>query len=193
MTKPPIALPQTESVLFVPSTGPEIEGITPCGNNRPNTLFLVARLTWARESTRKVRRPREINAGSRGVHLLLRDGYGRIILQGAFDRLNNSQRCARRLLLRLHNRRCRQYQAEYQDHTTFAAFLRPLKALGWPMLAVRSDQQPGVMPAVATVLPESRSPFGQAHDLRPLAEPLAEPDAALKVALRKTGRQQVGP
>ena len=80
-----------------------------------------------------------------------------------------------------------------QDHTTFAAFLRPLKALGWPMLAVRSDQQPGVMPAVATVLPESRSPFGQAHDLRPLAEPLAEADAALKVALRKTGRQQVGP
>src|SRR5207247_7794998 len=52
VTQPPIALPQTESVLFVPSTGPEIEGITPCGNNRPNVLFLVARLNCARESTR---------------------------------------------------------------------------------------------------------------------------------------------
>lgn len=80
-----------------------------------------------------------------------------------------------------------------QDQPTFEAFLRPLKSLEWPILAVLSDKQTGLMPAVATVLPESRYQFCQAHYLRNLAEPLAEADSAFKVALRKTVRQQVGP
>jgi len=80
-----------------------------------------------------------------------------------------------------------------QDQPTFEAFLRPLKALEWPILAVLSDKQTGLMPAVATVLPASRYQFCQAHYLRNLAEPLAEADSAFKVALRKTVRQQVGP
>ena len=41
-----------------------------------------------------------------------------------------------------------------QDQPTFEAFLRPLKSLEWPILAVLSDKQTGLMPAVATVLPE---------------------------------------
>jgi len=79
-----------------------------------------------------------------------------------------------------------------QDQATFEAFLEPLKHLEWPILAVLSDKQTGLVPAVATVLPNSHYQFCQAHYLRNLAEPLAEADAAFKVALRQTVRQQVG-
>jgi hypothetical protein len=79
-----------------------------------------------------------------------------------------------------------------QDHTTFEAFLQPLTQLEWPILAVLSDKQTGLMPAVTKVLPESRYQFCQAHYLRNLAEPLAEADSAFKVDLRKAMRQQVG-
>src|SRR5439155_11800134 len=79
-----------------------------------------------------------------------------------------------------------------QDQATFEAFLEPLKHLEWPILAVLSDKQTGLVPAVATVLPHSRYQFCQAHYLRNLAEPLAEADAAFKGELRKTVRAQVG-
>jgi hypothetical protein len=79
-----------------------------------------------------------------------------------------------------------------QDQPTFEAFLEPLTHLEWPILAVLSDKQKGLVPAVATVLPNSRYQFCQAHYLRNLAEPLAEADAAFKVELRQTVRQQVG-
>src|SRR5881296_884710 len=79
-----------------------------------------------------------------------------------------------------------------QDQATFEAFLEPLKHLEWPILAVLSDKQTGLVPAVATVLPHSRYQFCQAHYLRNLAEPLAEADAAFKSELRKTVREPVG-
>ena len=79
-----------------------------------------------------------------------------------------------------------------QDHPTFEAFLQPLTQLEWPILAVLSDKHTGLRPAVATVLPESRYQFCQAHYLHNLAEPLAEADAACKVDLRKVVRQQLG-
>lgn len=79
-----------------------------------------------------------------------------------------------------------------QDQAPFEAFLEPLKHLEWPILAVLSDQQTGLVPAVATVLPNSRHQFCQAHYLRNLAEPLAEAEAAFKGELRKTVREQVG-
>jgi mutator family transposase len=79
-----------------------------------------------------------------------------------------------------------------QDQPTFEAFLEPLKHLEWPILAVLSDKQKGLVPAVATVLPNSRYQFCQAHYLRNLAEPLAEADAAFKGELRRTVREQVG-
>jgi hypothetical protein len=78
------------------------------------------------------------------------------------------------------------------DQPTFEAFLAPLKHLEWPILAVLSDKQTGLVPAVATVLPASRHQFCQAHYLRNLAEPLAAADAAFKGELRKTVREQVG-
>jgi len=79
-----------------------------------------------------------------------------------------------------------------QDQPTFEAFLKPLTHLEWPILAVLSDKQTGLVPAVATVLPHSRYQFCQAHYLRNLAEPLAEADVAFKGELRKTVREQVG-
>src|SRR5262245_27893190 len=79
-----------------------------------------------------------------------------------------------------------------QDQPTFEAFLEPLKHLEWPILAVLSDKQTGLVPAVATVVPHSRHQFCQAHYLRNLAEPLAEADAAFKRELRQTVREQVG-
>ena len=78
------------------------------------------------------------------------------------------------------------------DQPTFEAFLAPLKHLEWPILAVLSDKQTGLVPAVATVLPDSRHQFCQAHYLRNLAEPLAAADAAFKRELRQTVREQVG-
>ena len=79
-----------------------------------------------------------------------------------------------------------------QDQPTFEAFLEPLKHFEWPILAVLSDKQTGLVPAVATVLPHSRHQYCQAHYLRNLAEPLAEADAAFKGELRKTVRAHVG-
>jgi hypothetical protein len=79
-----------------------------------------------------------------------------------------------------------------QDQPTFEAFLAPLKHLEWPILAVLSDKQTGLVPAVAAVLPNIRHQFCQAHYLRNLAEPLAEADAAFKLTLRQHVRQQVG-
>src|SRR6266566_244335 len=79
-----------------------------------------------------------------------------------------------------------------QDQTTFEAFLEPLKHLEGPILAVLSDKQTGLVPAVATVFPHSRHQLCQAHYLRHLAEPLAEADAAFKGELRQRVRQHVG-
>ena len=78
------------------------------------------------------------------------------------------------------------------DQPTFEAFLKPLTHLEWPILAVLSDKQTGLVPAVATGCPNSRYQLCQAHYLRNLAEPLAEADAALKGERRNTVRQQVG-
>jgi hypothetical protein len=78
------------------------------------------------------------------------------------------------------------------DQPTFEAFLAPLRHLEWPILAVLSDKQTGLVPAVATALPGSRHQLCQAHYLRNLAEPLAAADAAFKGELRHTVRQQVG-
>lgn len=79
------------------------------------------------------------------------------------------------------------------DHTTFEAFLQPLRQLPGSILAVLSDKQKGLVPAVASVLPDVRHYFCQAHYLKNLAEPLAEADSAFNVELRKAVRCKVGP
>ncbi len=78
------------------------------------------------------------------------------------------------------------------DQLTFEAFLHPLSQLPWSILAVLSDKQRGLVPAVSTVLPGACHHFCHAHYLKNLAEPLAEVDSAFKVELRKAVRQEVG-
>jgi hypothetical protein len=80
------------------------------------------------------------------------------------------------------------------DHGTFEAFLAPLStALPGPVVAVLSDKQRGLLPAVATVFPQAHHHFCHAHYLKNLAEPWAEADSAFKVDLRKAVREAVGP
>lgn len=79
------------------------------------------------------------------------------------------------------------------DQATFETFLAPLTELPGPVLAVLSDKQNGLLPAVASVLPSARHHFCHTHYLRNLAEPWAAQDSAFNVALRKAVRQEVGP
>jgi hypothetical protein len=78
------------------------------------------------------------------------------------------------------------------DQSTFEAFLQPLRQLTWPIRAVLSDKQKGLVPAVSTILPNALHHFCHAHYLQNLAEPLAESDSAFKVELRKAARREVG-
>jgi len=78
------------------------------------------------------------------------------------------------------------------DQATFEAFLQPVSQLPWPILAVLSDKQNGLLQAVAQVFPQAQHQFCQAHYLKNLAEPLAETDSAFNVELRKAVRQEVG-
>lgn len=78
------------------------------------------------------------------------------------------------------------------DQPTFEAFLHPLAQLPWPIRAVLSDKQKGLLPAVSTVLPGAYHHFCHAHYLKNLAKPLADADSAFKVELRKAVRQEVG-
>jgi hypothetical protein len=80
-----------------------------------------------------------------------------------------------------------------QDQTTFEGFLLPLRTLAWPLRAIVSDKQRGLVPAIATVLPTTPHQFCQTHYLRNLAAPLAATDSALTVTLRQAVRQELGP
>ena len=79
-----------------------------------------------------------------------------------------------------------------QSQVTFETFLAPLRQLGWPVLAILSDKQTGLVPAVASVFPNRPHQFCQAHYLRNLAEPLAEADSAFKSELRQAVRGHLG-
>jgi hypothetical protein len=79
-----------------------------------------------------------------------------------------------------------------QDQTTFEGLLHPLRELALPIRAVVSDKQRGLVPAIATLFPDTPHQFCQSHFLRNLAEPLAAVDSALNVTLRKAVRQELG-
>jgi hypothetical protein len=59
-------------------------------------------------------------------------------------------------------------------------------------LAILSDKQAGLVPAVASVFPKRPHQFCQAHYLRNLATPLADADTVFKSEVRKSVRDQVG-
>jgi len=79
-----------------------------------------------------------------------------------------------------------------QDETTFVNFLKPIAALGLEVVVVMSDKQRGLEPAVPRVFPHAKHAFCQMHYLKNAAEPVAEEDEAMKVALRKAVRSEVG-
>jgi hypothetical protein len=78
------------------------------------------------------------------------------------------------------------------DQTTFEAFLAPVVETGVPVLAVLSDKQSGLVPAVAKMLPDAVHQFCQPHYFRNLADPLAERDTEFNKELRKTIQNEIG-
>ena len=79
-----------------------------------------------------------------------------------------------------------------QDQGAFVNFLQPIAALGWPVTAVVSDKQRGLVPAVAEVFPDAKHAFCQIHYLNNAAAPVSEADEAMKISLRQGVRQEIG-
>jgi hypothetical protein len=79
-----------------------------------------------------------------------------------------------------------------QDEATLVDFLRPIASQGWRVVAVMSDKQRGLVPAVAEVFPDAKHALCQVHYLKNVALPVADADEALKVTLRKQVRDEVG-
>jgi hypothetical protein len=79
-----------------------------------------------------------------------------------------------------------------QDEATFVHFLQPIADLGLRVVAVLSDKQRGLEPAVPVVFPHAQHAFCQLHYLKNVAEPVADEDEAMKVALRKQVRRAAG-
>jgi len=79
-----------------------------------------------------------------------------------------------------------------QDETTFVNFLQPIADLKLPVAGILSDKQRGLVPAVGVVFPQVKYGFCQVHYLGNAAEPVAEADEAMKVALRQEVRTELG-
>jgi len=71
-----------------------------------------------------------------------------------------------------------------QDRDTFVNFLQPIADLGLWVVALISDKQRGLEPAVPIVFPQAKHGFCQMHYLNNAAEPMAEEEQTLKVTLR---------
>lgn len=80
-----------------------------------------------------------------------------------------------------------------QDESTFVNFLKPISERRLHVLAVLSDKQRGLEPAVPIVFPDAKHAFCQTHYLMNVAAPVAEEDETMKVALRKEVRNEIGP
>lgn len=79
-----------------------------------------------------------------------------------------------------------------QTETAFIQFLQPIADLNLLVQAVMSDKQRGLLGAVATVFPTALHGFCQMHYLDNAAEPLAEADEQMKIALRQEVRTNTG-
>lgn len=79
-----------------------------------------------------------------------------------------------------------------QDETTFINFLQPIADWGLQVIAVMSDKQRGLEPAVPVVFRQAKHSYCQMHYLKNAAEPVADEDETMKVALRKRVRSEVG-
>ena len=79
-----------------------------------------------------------------------------------------------------------------QDQATFADFLQPIADQGWRVVAVMSDKQTGLEPAVPQVFPTARHAFCQTHYFKNAAATVAAADETMKVTLRQGVRAEVG-
>jgi hypothetical protein len=79
-----------------------------------------------------------------------------------------------------------------QDQITFENFLRPIAETEWMVLALVSDKQTGLLPAIATIFPEAKHEFCHMHYLKNLADPVAEVDQTMKVTLCSHVRLHIG-
>ena len=79
-----------------------------------------------------------------------------------------------------------------QDEATFVAFLRPVAQLDCPIQGILSDKQRGLLPAIATVFPNTPHALCQLHYLQNAAAPVAEADEQMKIALRQGVRAAIG-
>lgn len=79
-----------------------------------------------------------------------------------------------------------------QDEATFVAFLQPIADLGLPIQATLSDKQTGLVSALQLVFPQAWHGWCQTHYLQNAAQPVADADEQMKIALRQTIRAEVG-
>jgi hypothetical protein len=79
-----------------------------------------------------------------------------------------------------------------QDEETFINFLQPIADLKLPIAVILSDKQRGLVPAIEQIFTKEKHAYCQSHYLDNLAEPIADKDSEMKVALRKTIRQEIG-
>jgi hypothetical protein len=79
-----------------------------------------------------------------------------------------------------------------QDQDTFEAFLQPIVEAELEVIAVLSDKEAGLLPAVALVFPQAKHGLCQMHYLKNAADPLAAADEAMKRRLRAAVREEVG-
>ena len=81
---------------------------------------------------------------------------------------------------------------ERQDEQAFIEFLRPIADLQLMVKAIISDKQKGLLPAVAVVFPHAKHGWCHSHYFKNAAEPVAKADEAMKSALRKNVRAEIG-
>ncbi|MCP4343657.1 MAG: hypothetical protein GY799_33470 [Desulfobulbaceae bacterium] len=79
-----------------------------------------------------------------------------------------------------------------QDEQTFINFLKPIADLEFPVAAILSDKQRGLVPAIAHVFTKEKHAYCHSHYLNNLAEPIADKDSEMKVSLRKMVRKEIG-
>ncbi len=79
-----------------------------------------------------------------------------------------------------------------QDEATFVAFLRPVAQWDLPIQGIISDKQRGLLPAIATVFPNTPHALCQLHYLQNAAAPVAEADEQMKIDLRQGVRAAIG-
>lgn len=79
-----------------------------------------------------------------------------------------------------------------QSQVAFENFFRPIIEAGLQVVAVMSDKQRGLLPAIKSMFPQAAHGYCHSHYLKNIAAPVATADEAMKVSLRQQVRAEVG-